>query len=78
MPSIQTVTHVAFDLADPSTYAGIGILAAMTGHVLPPDFQAVATSIATIAGVLATFLSRKHNIPMPTAPAAVSAPTVAG
>lgn len=67
--SIQTVTKVAFDLSDPSTYAGLGVMAAMTGHALPPTYSTYANAFAVLMGGLATFLSKKHNIVLPTTPA---------
>lgn len=62
LPSIKTVTKVAVDLADPSTYAGLGAVALALGHALPPSFGVYTTALSAIFGGIAAFLVKKHNI----------------
>lgn len=60
--NLQTATKVALDLADPSTYAGLGIMASVTGAHLPPGYATGAQVLAGLFGVLSMFLVRRTGV----------------
>lgn len=72
LPSIATTNKVALNLSEPSTYAGLAIIAGQLGAHLPASYGTYVNAACYLFAAVATFLTQKHDL-APAAPAAAPA-----
>lgn len=75
LPSLATTNKIALNLSEPSTWAGIGVMAGTLGAHLPASYGSYVTALCYLFGGVATFLTTKHpQLAAPDAPAAGATP----